>query len=211
MSAQPTLLEMRAAALREFLRREQQHQSQELLDHGRQRAEEILRSARRAARARMREAIAHERARMTEAVAKARAAQQTEQRERRLALLKSTLDEAWRALPQALEHRWRETEQRMQWCMSAVDLARKYMQDDVWQIHAAPGLSGEERQRIVLHLSRDASAETIVTEVAELRAGLVIMSAGASLDASIAGLLRDPPRIEALLIAELEAAERREP
>jgi hypothetical protein len=211
MTAPPTLLEARVEALREFLHSEQQHQSQELLDRGRQRAAEILRGARRAARVRMRETVKHERARMTEAVAKAHAAQQTERRERRLALLRSILGEAWHVLPQALERRWREPEQRMQWCLTAVDLARKYLQDETWQVNAAAGLDEEERQRIVLRRSRDASAKTIVTEVGALRAGLVIMAGGARLDASIAGLLCDRPRIEALLIAELETAGHSDP
>jgi hypothetical protein len=210
MNTQPTLLEVQAEALREFLRREQQHQSQELLDRGRQRAKQIVRDARRTARTRMHEAVEHERARMTEAIAKARAAQETAQRDRRLMLLRSKLDEAWRALPQALERRWRQPEQRRQWCISAIQLARKYFHDDAWQIHAAPGLSADERQRIAVLLPRDVGAETMITEAAELRAGLVIVTAGVSLDASIAGLLRDRPRIEALLVAELEAAERRE-
>ena len=44
MNPGPTLLELQAETLHEFLRTEQQRQSQELLERGRQRAEEILRN-----------------------------------------------------------------------------------------------------------------------------------------------------------------------
>lgn len=211
MSAQPTILEMQARTLREFVIREQQRQSAEVLAQAHQDVVRILRDARRTARTRMREAIAHERARTAEAIAKARATQQTELRKRRLTRLKSKLDRAWSSLPRALEQRWQRDEQRIEWCVSTLALARDHLLGSSWQIYAAPGLRDDERQRIANHPSLDSRIEILIENNDKLRAGLVVTAPGAILDASIDGLLRDRPRIEALLVASLETLEQDPP
>lgn len=207
MSTEPTVLEVQARILRELVIREQQRQSQAVLDLCRQHATEILSDARRTARTRMHEAIAHERARSAEALAKARAARQTELHKRRLAQLKSKLDQAWSALPRALERRWQQDEQRLDWCKSAIALARNRLLGSSWRMQiAAPGLRDDERQRI----ANVPDVEIAIEDRNDLRAGLIIATPGAILDASIDGLLSDRPRIEALLVAALETSAERD-
>ena len=116
------------------------------------------------------------------------------------------LELAWPRLRAALESRWLEAESRRQWIRQTRRLARRALPAGVWTVRHPPDWAAAERLEFSSRLTVELGRAPRFLADGALRAGLVIESAGAVLDASLDGLLSARRRLEARLLALLSAA-----
>jgi hypothetical protein len=167
-----------------------------------ERARAIVRAARSEARNRMQAAVRYERLRLDEALALRRAeidaARSREERAALQALVRRACDE----LPAALERRWNEPGTRREWCEVALAMAAQRLCGPDWTIELAAGTSREEREGLLARAGALRAGSHTLSERPELKAGLSVRAAGATLDATIGGLLDDVAAVGAHFLAE---------
>ena len=111
------------------------------------------------------------------------------------------LGRVWAPLRAAMQARWQRPDARRAWINALVNEAQARLRDADWTVeHPLDWPQSEQtalRQRLGRHLDLVPQAEVV--------AGLRVRCAGACVDGSIEGLLRDRSRVEALLLARLAA------
>jgi hypothetical protein len=168
----------------------------------RERARALARAARSDARRRMREAVRYERMRLAETLALRRAELDAAQRTEERATLDELVKRARAALPVALERRWRDAGARRAWCDSTLAMAARRISGADWTIEIAPGTSKQERDALLARARELRTGSHTLSEREDLRTGLRVRTAGATLDATAAGLLDDAQAIGAYLLRE---------
>ncbi|MBK1719617.1 hypothetical protein [Thiocystis violacea] len=199
--------EERERALLKLVSDYQEGECQTLLEAARAEAGRLLSLAYRQARARLHARVVAERANARERVHAVRAERETRARagvERANARL---LELAWPWLREALVARWREPESRRHWIRFARLQAERSLPPGVWTIRHPPDWASSERMELASRLTGETGRPPRFLADGALRAGLVIEVAGASLDISLDGLLRDRPRLEARLLALMVRAD----
>jgi len=205
MSAPESIVQAQMEALLRRVAREQEMLSRKARDAAEEQARGILARARDEARSRTRQASEEARQSVERALADRRAALETAARQREQSLLRKLMDEAWATLPQELEANWKDATARQSWCDAACALARRIvMGGEAFTIELdteAPEDAADWARRA---LSGDGDAAA-VNRIAGLGPGLRIRHGLACVDATSAGLLASRERIEAELLAELDA------
>jgi hypothetical protein len=203
MNAPVTLVEAQTDALLRRLAREQESASRRVLDAAAAQARTLIERTRVEARARMRLALDEARQLVERGVAERNAALATAARQREQAALREWLDQAWQVLPSALVAAWDDPARRRAWCEAACAVARRtLLEDGAYVVEAEP--AGLE---VALDVARErlAASELASTAMAGLGPGLRLRRGLATVDATLAGLLASRERIEAEMLAELDA------
>lgn len=205
MSAPESIVQVQMEALLRRVAREQEMLSRRARDAAEEQSRRIVSRAREEARARTRQASEEARMTVERALGDRRAALETAARQREQSLLRELMDTAWAALPGALVAAWQEPAKRHEWCETACALAaRIVMGDGPFTIEldaAAPDGPDEILGRC---LSAGGESPT-VRRLEGLGPGLRIRRGLACVDATVPGLLASRERVEAELLAELDA------
>jgi hypothetical protein len=205
MSAPESIVQAQMEALLRRVAREQEMLSRKARDAAEEQARVILARAREEARARARQARDEAHQSVERALADRRAALETAARQREQALLRKLMDDAWEVLPRELQAAWMDSAARRSWCESACALARRIvMGGGAFAIELDEGAPADAADRARQALADGAGSPT-VTRVAGLGPGLRIRHGLACVDATANGLLASRERIEAELLAELDA------
>jgi hypothetical protein len=205
MSAPESIVQAQMEALLRRVAREQEMLSRKARDAAGEQARGILARAREEARARTRQASEEARQSIERALADRRAALETAARQREQSLLRKLMDEAWATLPRELEANWGDATARQSWCDAACALARRIlMGGEAFTLELDTEAPEDAVDRARQALSGDGEPVG-VNRVAGLGPGLRIRHGLACVDATSAGLLASRERIEAELLAELDA------
>ncbi|MCM2312497.1 MAG: hypothetical protein NDI84_13940 [Steroidobacteraceae bacterium] len=205
MSAPESIVQAQMEALLRRVAREQEMLSRKARDAAAEQARGIIARAREEARARTRQASQEARQSVERALADRRAALETAARQREQALLRKLMDGAWATLPRALDANWSDAAQRRSWCEAACALARRIVMGAgtfTIELDTAAPADAAECARNILSNGDEAAA---VVRIDGLGAGLRIRHGLACVDATATGLLASRERIEAELLAELDA------
>ena len=205
MSAPESIVQAQTEALLRRVAREQEMLSRKARDAADEQARSIVARAREEARARTRQASEEARQSVERALADRRAALETAARQREQSLLRTLMDEAWATLPRELDAAWRDAAARNAWCDTACALARRIVLGGspfTVELDTAAPADVEERAREAL---RGDDGPATVQRLEGLGPGLRIRHGLSCVDATTAGLLASRERIEAELLAELDA------
>lgn len=176
-----------------------------LLDAARAEAGALLAATYKRERAHLHERIVAERSRAQGRIQAAQAERATRERWLNERAHAELLAAAWPRLREALVARWREPRTRAHWVASHLDEALRALPGGRWSIRHAPEWDEQERREPVRRLAEALGEAPRLQTDGGIAAGLVIASGGAVLDASLEGLLRDRPRLEARLLALIVA------
>lgn len=158
----------------------------------------ILRTARREARASVRDAVSRERKQGEQALRQALAKARLEERQREQQQALTMLEEMWAAIASALESRWADPLCRKSWVKAAIRQGQIVLGDRDWHIEYGPGWSPDELNQLMKLVSH----ETRLAYDKDVRAGIRIKTDGASLDATVVGLLASRPHVESEFLAQ---------
>jgi hypothetical protein len=206
MSVPGSIVQAQAEALLRLLAREQEIQTRRARDVAEAQGRSLVARAREEAGARTRAAAQEARAALERALQERRAALDTATRRREQALLRGLLDEAWSALPGALAGVWQEAASRRAWCEAAADFARRTLLGSGAYTVELDALAPDDAADTALRpLRAEGSDGALLDPKADLGPGLRIRRGLACVDATLPGLLASRDRVEAELLAELEA------
>ncbi len=209
MSAQPpqseplpgSVLELQVEGLVERVTRYRDGRRTELRAAAAAQRQEILKGARAEARANVRSAVALERARREQGLRQAQAQAELEARQRAQQQIARLLASMWDELPQALAARWQSPADRRRWIAAAVTAAGALLAARPWRIaHGEGWAESETRELEALALAHGARSVEWVVDPGTI-AGLRIYTAGACVDATVAGLTARRAEIEAAFLA----------
>ena len=168
-------------------------------------ARELLRSARREAGSNVREVIARERKHVEQALQQAQAGVALVARQRAQQASAVLLQAMWAAIIGAFDARWADAASRKSWLRAAVRQAQGLLTERSWRVEHGAGWSEDERgelARLAAGADPGAAREVELACDATIRAGIRIRTAGACLDATIAGLLVSRAYIESEFLAQ---------
>jgi len=205
MSAPESIVQAQMEALLRRVAREQEMLSRKAREAAEEQARGIVARAREEARARTRQASEEARLSVERALADRRAALETASRQREQSLLRKLMDEAWATLPRELESNWGDADARRAWCDAACALARRIVLGGgpfTIELDTEAPADAADRAQQVLSGNGEVAA---VNGIGGLGPGLRIRHGLACVDATAAGLLASRERIEAELLAELDA------
>jgi len=206
MSAPESIVQAQMEALLRRVSREQETLSRRARDAAEEQSRTIVARAREEARARMRQAAGEARLSVERALADRRAALDTAARQHEQGVLRGLMDSAWQALPAALVAVWQDADSRRRWCEAACAVARRTLTGSggfAIEVDAAQAAdAAAQAERCLLEQGDDAVE---VRQVAGLGPGLRLRRGLACVDASVPGLLASRERVEAELLAELDA------
>jgi hypothetical protein len=188
-------------ALLEHLERDRERRCSAESASALSRARAIVRSAFGEARRRIREAVRYERMRLEEGLALRRAEFEAAQRREGHAALQLLVNRACDALPAVLERRWSDATARREWCEGALAAAALRLRGTDWTIEIA-AVGEAERQSVLARAAALRAGSHTLSERSDLGAGLSVRAAGATLDATVAGLLDDPAMISSRFLHE---------
>ncbi len=204
-------VEERAKGLLNLVETYQTDECRAVIDRARTEAGEILRRAWHTERDHLHASVEAERSRARALIQAARAERATRERtsgDRRNARL---LALAWPRLTTRLQERWEDAQGREAWVAQALSAALEAMPAGQWTLHHAPDWPAPEQAGPCVALAeqlakRKAPAPEFRADP-EIAAGLIVECGAARLDASLVGLLKDRPRLEARLLALLAATD----
>lgn len=205
MSAPESIVQAQMEALLRRVAREQEILTRKARDAADEQAQGIVKRARDEARARARLAAAEAHESVDRALADRRAALETAARQREQALLRKLMDDAWTRLPVELATAWQDATARATWCKAACALARRIVLGDATFAAEFDADAPEDAVGCARAALSNGSDAATVTRVAGLGPGLRIRHGRACVDATASGLLASRERIEAELLAELDA------
>ena len=197
-------LEEREQGLLKLVESYQVTECRAILEAARQEAVQLIGRTYRDERARLHQRVLAERTAARERIQAARAERDTRERAGGERANARILAIAWPRLEAALGARWREPTGRQAWVQGVVDQARRLLPKGTWTLRHAPDWPEEEWQALVTVLTAELGSEPRLVADGALSAGLMVEGAGAVLDGSLEGLLKDRGRIEARLLALLE-------
>jgi hypothetical protein len=191
-------------ALLDHIGRERDRECAEIMQNAEAAARDLLRNARHASGQRVRHALAQMRREIEAHGIAARAAAETALLRRRQQRERDALERAWPLLRDALVARWADAAARRTWLRASLRLAAERLLSPNWTISHPPTWSPHDAGEL---LSCDCPGIAARWQSDEaLSAGLRIAADGATVDASLDGLLAPRARIEGRLLAELDVA-----
>lgn len=205
MNAPEGIVQAQMEALLRRVAREQEMLSRRARDAAEEQAQGIIARAREEARTRTRQATEEAHQSVERALADRRAALETSARQREQTLLRELMDRAWLVLPRELEAVWTDAAARREWCETACAVARRIvLGDGSFTVELDTGAPVDAATCAASSLEVGEAGAT-VRRIEGLGAGLRIRRGLACVDATVAGLLASRERIEAELLAELDA------
>ena len=205
MSIPEGIVQAQMEALLRRVAREQEMLSRRSRDAAEEQSRSIVARAREEARARTRQAAEEARQSVERALADRRAALETAARQREQTLLRELMDSAWAALPGALAASWQDAERRVEWCETACALAGRIVMGDGQFTIDIDAAAPPELNESLTRCMPDAGAPPAIRALKGLGPGLRIRRGLACVDATVPGLLASRERVEAELLAELDA------
>jgi hypothetical protein len=205
MSAPEGIVQAQMESLLRRVAREQEMLSRRARDAAEEQSRSIVARARDEARARTRLAAEEARQSVERALADRRAALETAARQREQSLLREIMDTAWEALPGALVENWQEPSRRRQWCEAACALARRIVMGSGPFTIELDAAAPPEQAEFLRQCLPDGDQPPTIRPLQELGPGLRIRRGLACVDATVPGLLASRERVEAELLAELDA------
>lgn len=192
-----------ANALVEEVERQFSDEAEAILAAARREADAVVAQARGGARARLREAIKRLRREGAARLARAEARRETEVRAAALRAGEAAIEKALPLLREALEARWRDNEQRRQWVYAVAHVCATRMRPGALTVEHPANWAEAERAAFVAAMAPMRGVEIHFHVEPAISAGLRIVAAGATLDATPRGLLYDERAIAALLLNEI--------
>jgi hypothetical protein len=196
-------IDEREQRLLELVREYEEQECRELLDKARADASALLGQSARRARSVLHARILSERANVRERIHAAHAERDTRLRVSAEQANLELIALAWPRLQAALKARWDDADGRSVWVATVVQQAQARLPDVAWTIRHPPDWPRSEWLALAQRLAVEQAQPVRFVADGALTAGLVIESEGASLDASLGGLLSDRRRLEARLLAVL--------
>lgn len=176
----------------------------EILAAARAEVAEIEAAAFRDARQRMHEAVAAERRYYDQQVRTAGAQARTRLRQVEQQAVRRLLDEAWEGVCAELERRWRDSRTRHDWVTAALRQGVRVLPGRHWRVEHPPDWDPDELHDHFHHIQEADEVDQIRFESNDgLRAGIRLSASGATLDATLHGLLAEPQRVEAELLGHM--------
>jgi hypothetical protein len=197
-------LEEREQGLLELVDAYREAECRTLMDAARREAAELIGRTYQAERARLHQRLLTERTGARERIQAARAEKDTRERAGGERASARILAIAWPRIETVLASRWRDPGGRQTWVQGVLEQARRLLPKGVWTLRHAPDWPETEWQALGTLLAAELGIEPRFVADGSISAGLAIEGAGALLDASLEGLLKDRTRIEARLLALLE-------
>jgi hypothetical protein len=196
-------LEEREQRLLDLVREYQERECRDLLEKARADARALLTQSSKRARAVVHTRILSERANVRERIHAANAERDTRLRVRAEQANLALIALAWPRLRVALQARWADPQTRQVWVDTVVQQASTRLPDVRWTLRHPPDWPQPECSALEQRLAVERACPARFVADGALSAGLVIEAEGASLDASIDGLLCDRRRVEGRLLAML--------
>ena len=201
-------LEDRERRLLELVDEHREGECRRLLKRAEEEARALVRQAYGNARRRAGRLAAAERLRARGRIEAAKAEKATRDRMSRERRQLALLETAWPRLEAALLRRWRQPADRRRWLEQAMDLARRVLPGPLWSIRHAADVGPDEQAALAGELAPGLVQPPEVRPDLGIRAGLVIRSGDAVLDATLDALLADRRSLEARLLAILMSEDR---
>ena len=174
---------------------------QKLRDEARTRARELIQRAYAQARSTLHQRVLAERSRAEQIIQVAEAERATRMRRRVELRDAEVLTAVWPRLREAMLARWTAADARQTWVDAYLVQAIALLPPGQWTIRHPSGWPAGEQDRVVPRVQGATGQPPFLIADPQVAAGLILSSAGAVLDASLDGLLRDRGRIEARLLA----------
>jgi len=207
LSAPPaSILDVQVEALLALVNERREHRLKDTRANRDAQVQEIRQTARAEARENLHQAVARERVRMTQGLRQAEARAELESRQRAQLETLTLLEQMWERLDAALVARWAEERARAAWVAAAMQEAAQLLPGRPWRLEHAAGVLRDEPPRGEAQVSAGGSQHVEWHLERQIRAGLRVRTSGASLDATVEGLLADREDIEALFLAEYLSA-----
>lgn len=197
-------LEERERGLLELVDAYRERECRTLMEAARREAAELIGRTYQQERARLHQRVLAERAGARERIQAARAERDTRKRASGERASTRTLASAWPRIEAALLARWRDSGGRQTWVLGVLAQARHLLPRGVWTLRHAPDWPQTEWQALGAALAAELGSEPRFIADGSVAAGLAIEGAGALLDGTLEGLLKDRIRIEARLLALLQ-------
>lgn len=194
-------LEAREQALLQLVDDYRERSCRRILGDAEQRARTLLAQVYAKERAALHERVGTERARAQALIDAARAERSTRHRRLREQRDQSVLAALWPALRHVLADDWADSRRRQAWVQAAFERALRRLPRGAWVVRHAEGWPDAERLAQLEQVAAEIGIMPSTRADASLSAGLVIMSGGAALDASLEGLMSDRARVEARALA----------
>jgi hypothetical protein len=177
-----------------------------ILRAAREEAAAIEARAFRESRRRLRDAVAAERRYYERQRRSAEAQARTRLRQEEQRAIRHLLDEAWPRLRTELERRWDHPDTRREWVAAALRQAVRLLPGRYWRVEHPPGWDPDEMGDHFRHIQEADEVDELRFEGCDyLRAGLRLSASGATLDATLHGLLAEPQRVESQLLGHMAA------
>jgi hypothetical protein len=200
-------LEERQKALLQLVEDYREQECRRILEAARAEAAAVLDATWRRERGHLHARVVAERARAQARIRAAEAERATRERWVNDRTHTDLLAAAWPRLREALLERWRDPDGRERWVRSHLDQALAVLPKGGWMIRHAREWGEAERQTALERLTAALGRPPRFQTDGGIEAGLSVSSGGAVLDATLAGLLRDRPRLEARLLALMDRAD----
>lgn len=193
-------------ALIELIAETRNARSAEILAQAQDQARERIRAAFKEARQRVTRAIEAERTRAYSLLAVNAARLETHNRQRYQDAVQHMLSRARHRLDAALCTRWEQPASRRLWLKNLLEQALQKLPAAAWIIDHPVGWDSTEISHWNDKIQQRTGTAPTLRPDANMPAGLRIQAGGAGLDGSLNGLLADERRVQAKLLAQLEAA-----
>jgi F0F1-type ATP synthase membrane subunit b/b' len=177
--------------------------AQALLDDATREADGIRQAARDKARRQLLRARGELRQAREQHLARATAELDAATRRRDAASARAILAIAWPLLEAALDLRWIDAAARERWIDAALDEASRRLRHGAWVVRVPADLDAAGCEALQRALAQRGATSTTVQPDAALHAGLIVESAGATLDATPRALLADRAEVEAMLLGAI--------
>lgn len=188
-----------------LVRRYEASEIEKILDRAYATARERVRAARRDARQRVHEAVGELRSEMDTALTRIRAGDEARMRRHELGMARLVLAEGHEVLARSVRARWQDPPLRDAWVSSLLEQATAVLPAGEWEVEHAADWPDDEREAFSARV-REATGQTPKLDARDdIAAGLRIGIGGASLDATLDGLLARGEELEARLLAEYYA------
>ena len=205
MSSPENGADARIRHLLQVVERHRQERCRDLLEQAHGQARQVIRQAHSEARARVHQDILEVREQYRHKIRSAEARTVTRVRQRRQTADRELLMTIMEPLRVALLRRWRRHETRQQWIRALVQQASVTLVSTHWSIEHPADWPLQERTALEVQLNREVQSALRFEAQPSIPAGLRICAGGAYVDGTVEGLLRDRTRIEALLLASVNA------
>lgn len=203
MKMPSSIVRAQVDTLLEVVQEYQNEQREYLFTQARQEARQIIRQAYRDARLRLHQYIFESRERMQKEIVAAKAKNHTVRKQLQHKADRLYLNQAWDMLEDKLITRWQNKEQRQRWVQKILAVAFQVILSQDWLVEHPAGWSENEKQNLIRQARQKSSRIAVnFTVSSDIIAGIRISAHGATVDASLQGLLANRSRIESEFLAQ---------